>query len=75
LELLETIERKNNHHLFLGTGANILFTKDFDGLIVKINIKGKNIIEKKISVLIDVGAGEDWNEFVQWTIDQMMGRY
>lgn len=71
LELLETPERKNNQHLFLGTGANILFTKDFDGLIVKINIKGKDIIEKTdTSVIIDVGAGEDWNEFVRWTIDQ-----
>lgn len=70
LELVETPERKNNQHLFLGTGANILFTKDFDGLIVKINIKGKDIIEKTdTSVLIDVGAGEDRNEFVKRTID------
>lgn len=36
LELLDSPERKNNTHIFLGTGANILFTQDVDGLVVKI---------------------------------------
>ncbi len=71
LELLETSEWKNNHHLFLGTGANILFTRDFDWLVVKVNILGKNIIEKnEHSVVVEVWAGEDRNNFVERTIDQ-----
>lgn len=71
LELLDTRERKNNTHLFLWTGANILFTQDFDGLVVKINILWKNIIQKdNNTILLNVGAGENWNDFVQRTIDQ-----
>lgn len=71
LELLETPEWKNNYHLFLGTGANILFTQDFDGLIVKVIIDGKHIIEQTdSSVVLEVGAGENRNNFVEWTINQ-----
>ena len=71
LDLLETWEWKNNQHLFLGTGANILFTKDFDWLVVKINILWKNIVEKNDNnVVVEVGAGEDRNNFVERTIDQ-----
>ncbi|MDD3262236.1 MAG: UDP-N-acetylmuramate dehydrogenase [Candidatus Absconditabacteria bacterium] len=71
LDLLETGEWKNNQHLFLGTGANVLFTRDFDGLVVKINIFGKNIVEKNDNnVVVEVGAGEDRNNFVERTIDQ-----
>ena len=71
LDLLETWEWKNNQHLFLGTGANILFTKDFDWLVVKINILWKNIVENNDNnVVVEVGAGEDRNNFVERTIDQ-----
>ncbi len=71
LDLLETWEWKNNQHLFLGTGANVLFTRDFDWLIVKINILWKNTIEKnENNVVLEVWAGEDRNNFVNRTIDQ-----
>lgn len=71
LELLDTPERKNNNHIFLWTWANILFTQDFDGIIVKISIKGKDIIEQNNeTIVLDVGAGEDWNNFVEWTIEK-----
>lgn len=71
LDLLESWEWKNNQHLFLGTGANILFTKDFDWLVVKVNILWKNIVEKNDNnVVVEIWAGEDRNNFVERTIDQ-----
>ncbi len=73
LELLGQKERKENERLFLGTGANTLFTRDFKGLIVKVNIKGKKIIEETEDwVIVEAGAGENWNDFVLWTLDQWL---
>lgn len=70
-DLLDSFEWKNNPHVFLWTWANMLFTRDFDGLVVKINILWKNIIEKNDNnVTIDVWAGENWNDFVERAIDQ-----
>ena len=55
----------------LGGGSNILFTKDFDGLVVKINITGKNrVSEDDDNAYVRVGAGEVWHEFVLWSIEQ-----
>ena len=51
--------------LILGGGSNILFTKDFDGLVLKNNVgRIKTIKEDKQHVYIRVGAGENWHEFV-----------
>ncbi len=54
--------------LVLGGGSNVLFTKDFEGLVVKMNIRG---IEHRISheeVHIEAGAGESWNELVDYCV-------
>ena len=53
----------------LGGGSNILFTEDFDGLVLANNIKGIRIInEDPESTSIAVGAGEVWHDFVLWSI-------
>ncbi|WP_185870721.1 UDP-N-acetylmuramate dehydrogenase [Blattabacterium cuenoti] len=56
--------------LFLGNGSNILFFKSFyQGLVIKMGIKGKKIIqENNDQVIVKAFAGENWNEFVSWTI-------
>ena len=55
--------------IILGGGSNILFTKDFDGLIIKNEIKGVNIqSESPRHVTIEVGAGENWHNFVKWSV-------
>ncbi|WP_276876276.1 UDP-N-acetylmuramate dehydrogenase [Chryseobacterium joostei] len=51
--------------LLLGGGSNILLTKDFDGLAIKLNLKG--ISEENLNkneVLVTAKAGENWHEFV-----------
>mgnify|MGYP001584430187 FL=1 len=56
--------------IIIGLGANILFTKDYDGLVIKNNLKGKKIIkENDKEVLIEVASGENWHEFVMWAVD------
>lgn len=54
--------------LVLGGGSNVLFTKNFEGLVIKMNIRG---IEHRISheeVHIEAGAGENWNELVDYCV-------
>lgn len=51
--------------LILGGGSNILFTHDFDGLVLKNEVKGiEKINEDETSVYIKSGAGENWHQFV-----------
>ena len=60
--------------IFLGGGSNILFTKDFDGLVIQLNLKG--ISEEIISeneVLVTSKAGENWHEFVQFCLAKNFG--
>lgn len=60
--------------LFLGGGSNILLTKDFDGLAIKLSLKGiseENLNEKEI--LVTAKAGENWHEFVMYCLDKNYG--
>jgi UDP-N-acetylmuramate dehydrogenase len=60
--------------LSLGGGSNILFTKDFDGLVILNNIKGKEIInQNQKSVFLKIGAGENWHELVMYCVDNGWG--
>lgn len=76
-ELVELIcNKKNNQEkkLILGCGSNILFTKDFDGLVIKVSISGINVIEENDeSVLIEAGAGVIWDELVKYCVEKNYG--
>src|SRR5437762_12956016 len=53
----------------LGGGSNILFTKDFDGLVLKNDIKGiEKFKEDAEYVYVSAGAGENWHRFVMHCI-------
>lgn len=61
-------------YLFLGGGSNILFTRDFPGIVVQLDMKG--ITEEKTDaskVHITANAGENWHEFVQYTLAKNYG--
>lgn len=69
-DLIDTDIFKNNSHYILGKGANTLFSKNFDGLIIKISMDGKEILSKnKTSILLKIGAGEDWTKLVEYTVN------
>ena len=73
-ELKETLQFSYSPILILGGGSNVLFTKDFDGLVIKLNLKGisEEILDEN-HVLVAAKAGENWHEFVQFTISKNYG--
>jgi UDP-N-acetylmuramate dehydrogenase len=55
--------------LIMGQGSNILFTSDFDGLVIRNEIKGIKFIEAdKSGVLIEAGAGVLWQDMVEYAL-------
>jgi UDP-N-acetylmuramate dehydrogenase len=64
----------NDNVLILGGGSNVLFTKDFNGLVVHNSLKGIEVIDKNDHhVTVKVASGEIWHDFVQHAIDQNWG--
>ncbi|MEO7119866.1 MAG: UDP-N-acetylmuramate dehydrogenase, partial [Ginsengibacter sp.] len=67
-ELDELVQSEIYSHIpkmILGGGSNILFTKNFDGLVLKNEIHGvETIHEEERYVYVKVGAGENWHQFV-----------
>ncbi|MBF0254283.1 MAG: UDP-N-acetylmuramate dehydrogenase [Candidatus Omnitrophica bacterium] len=56
--------------LVLGGGSNLLFTEDFDGLVVKNAIRGIRVTsEAGDRVVVRAGGGESWDAFVSWCTD------
>ncbi len=67
-------ENKTRKITVLGGGSNVIFTKFLDGLCLKIDLKGIDIIEEyKNNVIINVMAGENWHDFVKWTVNNGFG--
>jgi UDP-N-acetylmuramate dehydrogenase len=70
-ELLLDKELRKQPLLIMGGGSNLLFTGDVDGIVVKINLLAKEILsENEETVLVRAAAGENWDEFVAWTVEQ-----
>jgi UDP-N-acetylmuramate dehydrogenase len=69
-ELNEALNLKlETRNFILGGGSNILFTKDFDGLVLKNEIRGiEKIKEDNDHVYVRAGAGENWHQFVLFCI-------
>ncbi len=62
-------QKKQTEIFVLGGGSNILFTKNFDGIVLKNDIKGIEIVkEDEDYVYIKAGAGEQWHQFVLYCI-------
>lgn len=76
-ELKEAILFSRSHSLpllFLGGGSNVLLTKDFDGIVILLNLKG--ITEKnqdENNILVTANAGENWHGFVMYCLNNNYG--
>lgn len=55
--------------MILGGGSNVLFTCDFNGLIIHLQNKGIEATSEGESVLVSANAGENWHQFVMYCID------
>ena len=74
-ELTQVLHQNKLEKKFvLGGGSNMLLTKDIDALVIHIDLKGKKIIDENDDfVWVESQAGENWHEFVLWTISQNFG--
>jgi UDP-N-acetylmuramate dehydrogenase len=74
-DLITLLKERENRKLFiLGGGSNILFTKNFDGLVLKNEIQGFKIIQESENyVVVEVGAGMNWHAFVLKCLEMNFG--
>lgn len=71
VELFNTPEFKQNNKIFLGGGSNVLFTKDFDGIVVLNKLKGiESIKEDTETITIRAMGGEMWNNLVLFAVSR-----
>jgi len=71
---IQWAKEKNIPYLILGSGSNILFTKTFEGLVLKMEIMGiKKLKETASEVFLEVGAGENWHHFVIYCVQKGWG--
>jgi UDP-N-acetylmuramate dehydrogenase len=72
--LLADISKTNIAVFVLGGGNNVVFANDFDGLVMCPQIKGIEIIdEDDSSVVLKVGAGVVWDDFVWYAVENGLG--
>ena len=74
-ELKEALSLKQFDQKFiLGGGSNLLLTQPIKGLCIHIALKGIKVIqEDDETVLVEAMAGENWHDFVCWTLEQGYG--
>lgn len=71
IEALGRAHRAGIDVLVLGGGSNLLLVKDWPGLVLHMQTKGKRILqETEQEILLQVSAGEHWHELVMWTVSQ-----
>ena len=74
--LIEVLKAKpeNQNLMILGGGSNVLLTKDVEGLVLKNEIGGVEILEENDDfVEVKVGSGLLWHEFVLWSVERNLG--
>lgn len=78
IEFLTSVEQLSNYVgqqnnrglLILGSGSNSLFLDDYQGTVVINQLKGIEVTEIENDYVLKVCGGEDWHEFVSWTLGQ-----
>ncbi|AFK03433.1 UDP-N-acetylenolpyruvoylglucosamine reductase [Emticicia oligotrophica DSM 17448] len=69
--ILQNPQYQSVERLILGGGSNMLLTKDFDGLVIKMSIKGLEIIkETDENIWIKAGAGVVWHDLVMYCVSK-----
>jgi UDP-N-acetylmuramate dehydrogenase len=68
------IKDKNIPWLILGGGSNILFTKNYDGAVLKNELLGIEIVnENENKVTVKSFAGEKWHSLVLFCVEKNLG--
>ena len=70
-EILRRYPLEEGRWLHIGGGSNLLFKGDYSGTILHSAIKGYEMLEEnEQEVIVRVGAGEVWDDFVAYTVDK-----
>ena len=73
-EIIQSNEFRSIDSMVLGGGSNILFTQDFEGLVLHNKLKG--IKEKESGenyILLEFASGEVWHDAVMYAVDKGYG--
>ena len=55
----------------LGGGSNIILTRDMPQIVLKVEVRGMRVLEERADAwIVEAGAGENWNDFVEFTLAQ-----
>ena len=73
LDYLAEYFLKKDKKIIIGDATNILFLNDFKGLVVKNSLKGIDIIERGNYYYIKVFSGENWSDFVKFSVNMGLG--
>ena len=58
----------------LGGGSNVVLTGDVKPLVLKVEVTGRRLVDDgPRATVVEAGAGENWHDFVDWTLDQGFG--
>ncbi len=69
--LLGAPEWAGTPRFVLGGGSNLVITGDIKALVLKVEIAGRRLVEETPKGwLVEAGAGENWHDFVAWTLAQ-----
>lgn len=72
--ILRNRELSGMKKVILGEGSNVLFQKDFNGVVIKNCIKGINVAKEDEEIIdIKFGAGENWDEIVEYCVSKGYG--
>jgi UDP-N-acetylmuramate dehydrogenase len=73
-QILSSEELKTMPFIILGGGSNVLFTGDFNGVIIRNAIEGIEIIKEEEDVIyIKANSGEKWHDFVLYCVNRNYG--
>lgn len=72
IEFVKAADKNNEQVLILGGGSNLLISDaGFEGTVIRVESKGNALDYDACSGgMIEVSAGEDWDKFVELTIDK-----
>ena len=74
IQTIKEAKRLDVPVLVLGGGSNMLFTRDFDGMIIKPELRGIDVIDQKADrITVAAGSGVIWDDFVVWCVSRGWG--
>jgi len=69
--VLDHPEHGRARKFVLGGGSNIVLTKDLDAVVLKVEVRGRRLVEETAHHwIVEAGAGETWHDTVAWTLQQ-----